>query len=390
MPMGRKGRVSQGYITNTRIANYLRSNRNNAGTHTVTISGSGSKKKYNVTFTLAYKGKDTDSSVSLSFMDCAVMDAALSFYDCGKMDFTVRELLKFMYGRENITISKTIREKITGILDKLKNTEMIIDISEECRMRQFSGNDLENKHISNLMDSRELEESIKEQIRGEIIEKVRKMINEGIKSDKVEEEIKKELKERASKQIILKGTLLPWSNVGNKNELFRMDEEKAPLLYEYGEKLANQRIRYSVDLLKHIDKDDKEVKVKDTETRFLIRYYLIHTFEVWRYTDSIKSKSAHQNGNNESCHKIYLYKKRDTCAGLIPTVTELKYDGSYINYLRTPAFLRKRKKICDDIELILKYFSDIGYIGSFSVDTDIDGITPVYNVIGEIRDSFKN
>lgn len=345
-------KILKGYINNTKIANHLRKNRIETGTeYPLTISSD--KKTAIIRFMLTYKGEDeNDENKSLTFMDCAVMDAVLSHYYnlCNNKklklsaEFTVRDLIAFMQGRQDkaaVSVSKSMETKIKGILEKLKNMEMTIDITQECRiMRGLTDAALKEKNISCLLP-----------------------IGGG------------------DSPIILRGSLLPWVYANSQKTKFRIDKKKKPLLYEYSDKINSQIIIYSSVLLAGIE--DSEKKSRVTAARFLERYYLIHQIEVLKYMLTNKKKTA--KNIVDSQREIILYDMNEDYSGIIPKVTD-PYKGEYSDYLRSDIFRRRKKNISKEINDHLKYFQSKGYIEGYDASDPKE--FPVYKITGTVRDSF--
>lgn len=321
----------KGYINNTKIANELRDEHIKTGEkHSLHID---KKRKFYVTYKLTYKGTDkSGENKSLTFMDCAVMDAVLSHYynhrekNLIPAGFTVSGLLKFMTGRDRITNSNTkrsIEEKIERSLLKLNDMEMTIDVTEECEMRYIDEQTKENMRC--LLKGEELAAAAKDL---------------GV-NDKPEE------------RIILRGRLLPLSQGGEKGS-FRIEEGKEPLLYEYSnDKINKQIITYSPELLKT---DNMHL----SETAILERYYLIHKIKIREYNEAV-------------FQKITLYDYRNRYSGMIPKVTSLSYDGSYSDYIDSDDFKRIRKNIINETVRSLEYLKDRKYIEAYTVkNNEID------------------
>lgn len=339
------------YIANTRLANFLRQTRSNQGVHTLEVSGRSSKANIRVKYNMI-------SNEPLTFFDCAVMDAVLTFYANDILDFNVRGLLKLMYGRNDITISPILHTKICDTLNKLKETEMIIDITEECRMRDIDKEKLNG--LVNLMSERD---------RG--FEYVRNGLTEMFGA------------EETSARTMLWGSLLPLEERSKE----RTGEQKtknrikwritrAPLLYEYGEKIANQRIRYAWQLQEQIT-DEKE---PDTENRMLIKYYLIHHLEVLRYLLNSGSERANRQ------RRIRLYNLRDPDIGIIPRLGSKSAEPEKDKRADdSPYFARKLRSTCKEIERVLKHFQKLGYIGQYEKRKGPDGLI-VYDITGYVKD----
>lgn len=349
----RRKKFLTGYINNTKIANYLRGNRIETGTeYPLTINGSAASATI-ISFTLTYKGEDKNSeNKSLTFMDCAVMDAVLSYYYnlCNNKklklpaEFTVRDLIAFMQGRHYkaaVSVSKSMETKITGILEKLKNMEMTIDITQECRiMRGLTNAKLKEKKISCLLPT-----------------------------------------EGNDSPIILRGSLLPWVYANSQKTKFRIDRKKKPLLYEYSDKINSQIIIYSSVLLAGSEDSGKKSRV--TESRFLERYYLIQQIEVLKYMLDKKNKTP--KNVLDSQREIVLYDMNEDYSGVIPKVTN-PYKGEYSDYLRSDAFRRRKKNISNEINAHLKYFQSKGYIEGYDASDPKE--FPVYKITGRVKDSF--
>lgn len=333
------------YMANTKLANFLRRTRDNTGVHTIEVSSRSSKANVKIKYYLA-------SDTPLTFFDCAVMDAVLTFYSNDILDFNVRGLMKLMYGRTDITVSSALRDKICGTLDKLEEAQMFIDITEECRMRNIADDEVNS--LANLMIDDE-------------------------RNDKDIKSILEEMfgKESSSPRTMIWGELLPLKRMTENRIKWRIT--RAPLLYEYGEKIANQRIRYSSLLQQQIDKKE----TYDTEKRMLIKYYLIHHLEVLRYLLESGSEGANRQ------RRIRLYDRRDPDIGIIPCLSSKTADpeeGELID--DSPYFARNLRSVCKEIERVLGHFKAIGYIGEYRKCESANGII-VYDITGSVNNILK-
>lgn len=348
------------YIANTKLANFLRQTHNNTGIHTLEISGRSSKANVKIKYNLT-------SDTLLTFFDCAVMDAVLTFYDNGILDFNVRGLMRFMYGRKDITVSSVLRDRICQTLDKLRETEMIIDITDECRMR-----DIDKEKVNSLANL------MKEKDRKKVNDSLRDMFGE----------------ENSSSRTLIWGRLLPLDKQETEKKRQQTEKtqqktknrikwriENAPLLYEYGEKIANQRVRYAPLLQQQKEQEHKKY---DTEKRMLIKYYLIHHLEVLRYL--LDSGSARANRQR----RIRLYDRRDPDIGIMPHLSSLDAElkeGERID--DSPYFARKLRNTCEEIESVLDHFKKTGYIEAYRKCESSDGII-CYDITGSVKDMFDH
>lgn len=316
------------YIFNSRIANYLRTVPQNCGVHTMQIS-SPNEKRVNVTYCLSKKENiPDDGAESLTLMDCAVMDAVYSVLDSKINSFTVRDLIKFMRGKTDIsTISDGMKNNIIKALDRLKNREMAIDITEECEMRgiKYAG--------QHLMKATEIEE-----------------LPDGFVKD--------------SDRIILRGTLLPFEK--NNTKFLLNDAAEEPILFEYMREISRQFIRYDMRLWQRIEENDGSQK--NTQQKFLIRYYLIHEIEVMKY-----NKKNHSSSREITVYKPY--KRNSQSKSLLPLL--VLSDSTKMNILEKAGldirqfsshkyFPHWLKSACEDTKMILDDFVKHGYIDQYN------------------------
>ena len=170
-------------------------------------------------------------------MDMALTDAVYSLYVQGKRCFSARELLHFMNGSTGSIANKRI-EATEAALKRLSETRFGIIFTDEAKKRNLSV-------TSDMFFS--------------------------LNQNELEHE-----------EYVINGAFLPLEMQEAASDLkkpprIRFRIVQPPPLCEYASIVNHQIIQFSPVLLKKID------GLQATERNFLIRYYLIHRIEMFRY-----------------------------------------------------------------------------------------------------------
>lgn len=190
---------------------------------------------------------------AMPHLDCAVLDAATAFYRSGKTEFTVRDVVEYLYGEYDNPEYKITREKmakIRGVLEKLSKNTLWAIITGEYVMRMTSPKYTKTEKL----DMRAAVEQMK------CFSADRS--NTGKTDSSGEPIIGKDT------EIRIKGELLPIRARNDKpNRKFSF--EAPPLLYEYANALKGWQYSFPQEWLLN------DGRMKNTENAALTRYYLI-------------------------------------------------------------------------------------------------------------------
>lgn len=304
------------YMSSAKIVRELRKKTDNSGFHGKLIISGKNKEKRCVAYYLRKKCEANDGAESLTLWDLAVMDTIYAVTDKGKKtSFTISELYKFMCGKSKLTNrSEQITKKFENALQRLKNREMFIDITEELIMRE---GDLDKNAVEKMIKKRKAS-----------AEELNLIPEFNKKSDE--------------NRTIIKGTLLPFKIEGARYCLL---DDDMPFLFDYSAKISTQFIRYDPKLWSHIHVDGGSEKEKHfTMQKLLIRYYLIEQIGFDKFYLSTNSKTYSPSKAIEE--------------SLLPLLA--RADNSLLK--RSRYHSRWLKSALEDAEMILKDLKDHGYI----------------------------
>lgn len=303
------------YINNTLLVNKLKQKGEMLEANKEHTSVVFREKKENICI---YYSIERDENIKpLNMLDFLILDFAYSVYmdydDYGGK-FSVRQFIHAVMGTDKACSQKRI-EKFTEEIEKLRNTRITIDYSEEMKSRYFKDDDYEEDE----------ENSYK-------IESV---------------------------------PLLPLEKIGkNKYEFI-----SKPPLYTYAEEANRQILSVPTELFycRNV--------VKNTERNFLIKYALLHELEVMRYVTTGNGRFKKWNVNKDIMYFKKSRRPSEADSGLLTQIDwcldesesdVIKSRSDIEDKIRTVVGLHTVKDITETIrKLFDEYYKNIDYIKSY-------------------------
>ncbi len=314
------------YMLNSKISNFLRDNRNNSGVHKeLRISRNNSKEKFHIAYYLRQKNKADGDTEPLTLWELAVLDAVCAITKKGeKKNFTIEKIYRFMCGKSVPTrISKANSSALKAALNKLNNSEMFIDITDELEMRT-ANNDLKDTYKVTPEELRTLPKDFPHLSEGELI----------------------------------KGTLLSFTKKDNQFQL----ADSGSILFDYTSTISGQYMKYDASLwgLKDNNGDNQ---VNFTHQKLIIRYYLIHEIKYSKTATKHIRLVSPSNGKEALLPLVVLSDSKK--------MKNLKAEGKGIENLRECKYFRRwLGSVREDTELILNDFVKHGLVSKFEWDKE--------------------